>query len=109
MPDADDQAAARSAQTFLPLLAGAALLVLAASITGPLAIVAAAIGGTVIGGAIVSPFLPRDECDQPDSICPPTNRTDASSYAEATAVTNGPATETHWTQRATAATAKRAR
>jgi hypothetical protein len=66
MPAIDAEAATVAARTFLPILAGIALFALAAVTTGPLAVVAGAIGGMMIGGAALASFFPHDECDPPE-------------------------------------------
>ena len=63
-------------RTILPLLAGLGLFALAATMTGPLALITAVFGGIAVGGALATPFVNRDECDcdPPDMVRPPVHR-----------------------------------
>lgn len=109
MTDADDQAA-RDTRTFLPMLAGAALLFAAAVMTGPLAVALGVIGGTMLGFSALTPFLPRTATDAPEFTCPPDDSSiETTAEASATSIADSQQPVGQWIQRTTAnaSTAKR--
>lgn len=77
----------------LPLLAGAALLAATAA-TGPLAIVIGILGGSLVGGSLIAPFVARNDDDPPESICPPESPVISDDEAEAVADVIQPVTAT---------------